>query len=130
MGSQVAYDAKSAAQAYHIFFALVYGVRLDMEQIGGHLFPQRRLVEVCSYAEYWDCFDAIKPIVVEAMGRNRRLQFWIGRQRGVYALLADKLGIEEYGPQQAELEVHELLKGSIGIEQASEEWIRQLEKGL
>ena len=129
-GSAVPYTAKSAAQAYHIFFALVYGVRLDLEQIGGQAFPQRRLVEVCSYAEYWDCFDTIKALVVEAMGRDRRLRFWIDRQPADYAALAAKLGIEEYGPIVAQLDVHEPLRGSVGIEKASEEWVDELEKEL
>lgn len=91
-----AYDATEAAHALRVFFTLAYGANLGMEKITGDVYPRRILAQVCAYAEYWECFEAVRPAIVEALMANEA-QLWkdVAFRATEHAILAKKLRIPE-----------------------------------
>lgn len=114
---------------------MVYGVSLEVETIAGKLYAQRRLVEVCAYAEYYGCLEAIAPAVVKALSKKEDLWVQYDLQKREYQMLYGKLRTESWAfLDSVEREWRVLKKGKkgwkIGLAEASEEWVAALEEGL
>jgi hypothetical protein len=93
------HDPSESARALHVFFALVYGAQLTIEEIAGEKHITPRLLDVCAYAEFWGCLDAIGPPIARAFptdqhGTTRLLYKTVARSPKAYAVLAKKLHIE------------------------------------
>jgi hypothetical protein len=93
------HDPSESARALHVFFAPVYGAQLTIEEIAGEKHITPRLLDVCAYAEFWGCLDAIGPTIARAFptnqhGTTRLLYKTVARSPKAYAILAKKLHIE------------------------------------
>ena len=65
-----------SAQALHVFFALVYGAHLTLAQIAGEKHLTSRFLSVCAYADYYGCFENLKPLLAKAFrldGKSKNL---------------------------------------------------------
>lgn len=111
---------------------MVYGITLDVEQIAGKPYAQRRLVEVCAYAEYWGCLEAIAPAVVKALSKKEDLWKRMDVQKVEYEMLYSKLRTESWAFLDGVEQAWRALKKEekIRLEEASEEWVAALKEGL
>lgn len=87
-------------RAMHILFALLYGAKLDCEQICGCYYKPSediareilsKAVITCAYAEYWGCLDLIGPRLLTVLHSDP--DFWkkVSDFPEIYLALAVKL---------------------------------------
>ena len=86
-----------AVRALRIFFSLAYGADLSMSKMTADFYPAHRiLATVCTYAEFWECTNIIKPGLTAAlMAGDNAHALWeaVAASPKEYAILAAKLGI-------------------------------------
>lgn len=87
-------------RAMHVLFALLYGAKLDYEQICGCYYRSNqdvareilsKVVITCAYAEYWGCLDLIGPRLLTVLQSDPYLWNKVTRLPEIYLALAVKL---------------------------------------
>jgi len=83
-----------SAQALYVFFELVYGAQLTLQQIAGEKRITNRFLDVCAYADYYGCFETLKPALAKALrleatgGSKKPIWRAVARDPLVYAFVA------------------------------------------